>query len=56
MKNIFIGSIIGGFIVWMISTLSLTAEYGRLSNHKDCDMSVESIKTLSQVEQNYHLN
>lgn len=45
---------IGAFIMFLAMNFAYTAEYGRMSNHKHCDMSLENLKTLQQSNEAYY--
>lgn len=45
MKN-FMFMCLGGALVWIITTISITAELGRISDHKTCNKSVSNMQTL----------
>lgn len=38
--------LLGAVITFAVMTASMSAEYGRMSNHKICDMSVDNLATL----------
>lgn len=45
-KYFIIGFLIGMFLTYFIMLIALSASYGRLSNHLNCDLSKNNIETL----------
>lgn len=48
--------IFGGFIIFCVMMISLTLEYGRLSNHTYCNMSMDNLETLDESSRMYYQN